>query len=167
MEKCSRSVWFWLGESVGPFPVSPQPTVRVSWCFKRHPLRRSTRGGFLPASSGRYAVHCLAEPNYTISTIANTRNLVAFITISGQFGYVYHRSSFSGVLLLRHGSCWEHPLTYFFATPVTRSPDHIKIPRASHRSCVPQKQARSPSQCRTTPPQETRIDLSQMSNAYR
>ena len=27
-------------------------------------------GGFLPASSGRYAVHCLADPNYIISTIA-------------------------------------------------------------------------------------------------
>jgi hypothetical protein len=27
-------------------------------------------GGFSPTSSGRYAVHCLADPNYTISTIA-------------------------------------------------------------------------------------------------
>src|SRR5277367_6259917 len=51
----------------------------------------AARGGFLPASSGRYAVHCLADPKLHHFYDRKSGNLAAFV--SGQFGHVYCRSS--------------------------------------------------------------------------
>jgi len=94
MEKCYRSVGFGRGNvggsGRGPFP-----------CLHSLPFESlgalegircgAARGGFLPASSGRYAVHCLADPKLHHFYDRKSGNLAAFV--SGQFGHVYCRSS--------------------------------------------------------------------------
>jgi len=137
------------GSGRGPFPCLHSLPIQSLGALTRGIRCGAARGGFLPASSGRYAVHCLADPNYTISTIAKVGiwGRRSSATSSAMFTAV---CPFFGVLLLRHGSCWEYPLTYFVATPVIQSTDHIKkIFRVARTSRGSKPEA--PSQCRTMP----------------
>lgn len=97
MEKCSRSLVLAGGASVAVV----EALSRVSTAYRSSLLvlleasaAAQHAGGFLPASSGRYAVHCLADPNYTISYDRKRGIWGGGAFISGQFGHVYCRSSF-------------------------------------------------------------------------